>query len=372
MSATIHQLLDLPTMPSTAVGEKDILQHPPPRDRTAVHSMNAAFIVRTGGTDVVQYGKLPRPIPAAGQVLIKVGAVAVNPIDIDIRSGAIPMPLHFPYVVGSDLAGTVTMLGIGVRRFAEGDRVWGSNQGLFGRQGTFSEYVAVDEKWLYPTPTAESDEEAAAGAMVGITASLALFRTARLRHGEIVFVNGGSGGIGSAVIQQAKAAGARVIATVGSPSKQAFCQELQADLVLDYRSPSLDEEIREFAAPFGGIDVWIETQREPTLKRTMGMMAPRGRIVLIGGRKAQPALPLEEFHAKQLALLSVSMSDALPDVQRECAMALNARYTYGAWRPRIGMTFSLSQSAAAQQLQHTNTFLKRGALVGKIVLFPGR
>ncbi len=372
MSATIHQILELPTMPPTAVDGKDILQHPPPRDRAAVHSMNAAFIVRTGGTDVVQYGKLSRPTPAPGQVLVKVGAVAVNPIDIDVRSGALPMPLRFPYVVGSDLAGTVTMRGIGARRFAEGDRVWGSNQGLFGRQGTFSEYVAVDEKWLYPTPPGESDAEAAAGAMVGITANLGLFRTARLRHGEVVFVNGGSGGVGSAVIQQAKAAGARVIATVGSPWKQKFCQNLQADLVLDYRSPSLDEEIREFAAPFGGIDVWIETQREPALERAMGMMALGGRIVLIAGRKAHPALPLEESHARELALVGGSIRHMLPDAQRECAMALNALYTSGAWRPHVGMTFSLSQAAAAQQLQQTNTFQKRGALVGKIVVIPDR
>jgi len=376
MSATIHRLFGIRAMPPTAVGgidlKKDILQHPPPRDRTTVHSMNAAFIARTGGAEVIQYGKLSRPTPAAGQVLVKVGAVAVNPIDIDVRSGALLMPLRFPYVVGSDMAGTVTMRGIGVRRFAEGDRVWGSNQGLFGRQGTFSEYVAVDEKWLYPTPPGESDAEAAAGAMVGITASLGLFRTARLRHGEVVFVNGGSGGVGSAVIQQAKAAGARVIATGGSPLKLAFCQKLQADLVLDYRSPSLDEDIREFVAPFGGIDVWIETQREPNLERAMRMMAPRGRIVLIGGRKATAALPMDEFHARQLALLGVSICNVLPDVQRECAMALNARYTYGAWRPHVGMTFSLSQAAAAQQLQYTNTFQKRGTLIGKIVLIPDR
>jgi NADPH2:quinone reductase len=332
--------------------------------------MNAAYIVKVGGPEVVQYGKLPRPMPAPGQVLLKVGAVAVNPIDVEVRSGMLPMPLNFPFVIGSDVAGTVTMRGAGVRRFAEGDRVWGTNQGLFGRQGTFSEYVAIDEKWLYPTPEAETDAEAAAGAMVGITASIGLFRTARLRHGEIVFVNGGSGGVGSAVIQQAKAAGARVIATVGSPLKQEFCQNLQADLVLDYRSPTLDAEIHEYAARFGGIDVWIETQREPPLERAMGMMAPRGRIVLIGGRTARPVVPLKEFHAKQLALLGVSICSVLPDVQRECATALNARYAYGAWRPQVGMTFSLSQAAAAQQLQHTNTFHKRGALGGKIVLIP--
>jgi hypothetical protein len=127
--------------------------------------MKAAFIEQTGDPGVIVYGELPRPVPQPGEVLVKVGASAVNPIDLYIRQGAIAMPLRFPFVPGCDLAGTVEMVGRGVRRFAVGDRVWGSNQGLFGRQGTASEYVCCDEKWLYPTPAAESDAEAAAGAI---------------------------------------------------------------------------------------------------------------------------------------------------------------------------------------------------------------
>src|SRR5579872_4899959 len=216
--------------------------------------MFAAYITETGDPSVIQFGELPNPTLGVGDVLVKIGAVAVNPIDTYIRAGMIAMPLNFPYILGCDLAGTIESVGLKVRRFKVGDRVWGSNQGLFGRQGTFAEYACVDEKWLYPTHPNETDAQAAAGALVGITAYLGLFNFARLQTGEVVFVNGGSGGVGSAVIQQAKAAGARVITTVGSPEKAVYCQSLGADVVLNYHAPDLDDQIRHFVAPIGGIN----------------------------------------------------------------------------------------------------------------------
>jgi NADPH:quinone reductase len=332
--------------------------------------MKAAFIEQTGDPGVIVYGELPRPVPQPGEVLVKVGASAVNPIDLYIRQGAVAMPLRFPFVPGCDLAGTVEMVGRGVRRFAVGDRVWGSNQGLFGRQGTASEYVCCDEKWLYPTPAAESDAEAAAGALVGITAYLGLFRFAHLQPGEILLVNGGAGGLGSAVVQLAKAAGAHVITTVGNPQKAAYCQQLGADLVLDYRSPELDAQIAAFTAGRGGINVWFETQREPTLDRTIGLMAPRGRILLVAGRASQPQFTLGPFYTKDLSLLGFAMFNASPDEQRECAVALNNLYQQGGWHPAVGVTFPLSQTAHAHQLQQENTLGKQGTLAGKIVLVP--
>ncbi|MFP6763537.1 MAG: alcohol dehydrogenase catalytic domain-containing protein, partial [Planctomycetaceae bacterium] len=195
--------------------------------------MKAAFIQATGEPGVLQYGEVPTPEPGPGQVLVKTAAAALNPIDTYIRSGAVALPIEFPYIVGCDLAGTVVATGEGVSRFTAGDRVWGSNQSLFGRQGTFAEYVAVDEEWLYPTPDAMSNKTAAAGALVGITAHLGLFLHAGLQAGETVFVNGGTGGVGTAVIQLAKSAGARVIATVGSAEKKVLCEKLGADLVVN-------------------------------------------------------------------------------------------------------------------------------------------
>ena len=108
--------------------------------------MKAAFIRQTGAPDVIEYGDLPTPEPGPTEVLVKVGAVSVNPIDTYIRAGAVAMASRFPYIIGCDLAGTVVKVGTEVKRFAIGDRVWGSNQGLFGRQGTFADFAAVDER----------------------------------------------------------------------------------------------------------------------------------------------------------------------------------------------------------------------------------
>ena len=329
--------------------------------------MRAAFIRKTGPPDVIEYGDLPLPEPGPTEALVKVGAVSVNPIDTYIRFGAAPPPLQFPYIIGCDLAGTVTRIGASVSRLEPGDRVWGTNQGLFGRQGTFAEYAAVDEKWLYPTSPGETDEEAAAGALVGITAHLGLFLHAGLMGGETLFVNGGTGGVGSAVVQLAKSIGARVITTVGSPEKKALCESWGADLVLDYHSRDLDEQIRNFIKN-QGINVWFETLREPTLERTIELMAQRGRIVLMAGRAARPQFPLGSFYTKDLRMCGFAMFNASPDEQRVCAISLNSLYENSSWRPPIGKVLPLSQAAEAHKLQEEHTLHGRGSLVGKIVL----
>ena len=194
--------------------------------------MKAAFLEQTGDPEVIRYGEVPTPTPKNAEVLVKVGAAALNPIDLYIRSGLVSMPLPKPFIPGCDFAGTVTAVGPAVKTFKVGMRVWGSNQGLLGRQGTSAEYVCVSEEWVYPTPDGVSDQQAAAGALAGITAHVGLFRCAHLQAGEIVFVNGGTGGIGSMVVQEAKAVGAKVIATVGSPEKAALCRAWGIDGVI--------------------------------------------------------------------------------------------------------------------------------------------
>jgi NADPH:quinone reductase len=319
---------------------------------------------------VIQYGELPDPQPGPTQVLVKVAAVSVNPIDTYIRGGLVSAPLQFPHVIGSDLAGTVVACGAEVRSLKPGDRVWGSNQGLLGRRGSFAEVVAVEERWLYPTPPNLSDKEAAAGALVGITAHLGLFRHAGLKAGETLFVNGGTGGVGGAVVQLGRWAGARVIATVGSEEKKKLCASWGADMVLDYHSQKLDDQIRRFAEPHGGVDVWFETQREPTLERTISMMAIRGRIVLMAGRTARPEFPLGAFYTRDLRLLGFAMFNASSDEQRACAKGICALAERGGWKPIVGATFPLSQAALAHRLQEENTLGKKGTLTGKIVLVP--
>jgi NADPH2:quinone reductase len=332
--------------------------------------MKAAFVQHTGPAHLIQYGDLPDPQVGPQDVLVKIGASAINPIDTYIRGGAVAMPIPLPYIPGCDLAGTVEAVGAEVKRFHVGNRVWGSNQGLFGRQGTLAQYAAVHEQWLYPTPGKQSDVDAAAGALVGITAHLGLFLNAGLKAGEIVFVNGGTGGVGSSVVQLAKAAGAKVIATVGNAEKQKHCQSLGADLVIDYHSSDLDHQIREFAKANGGVNVWFETQREPTLDRTVGLMAPRGRIILMAGRQARPEFPVGPFYVKDLRMSGFAMFNASPAEQRECAEQINAAFESGRWHPQVGKTFPLAEAAEAHAMQERNTLEKHGSLSGKIVVVP--
>lgn len=331
--------------------------------------MKAAFIESTGPADVIRYGDVPRPTPREGEALVRVGAVAVNPIDTYIRSGMVAMPLPKPYVIGCDLAGTVEAVGPDVKRFKSGDRVWGSNQGLLGRQGTFAEYACVLEDWLYPSPDGVADTILAAVALVGITAHLGLFRCAKTQAGDVVFVNGGTGGVGSMVLQMAKAVGAQVITTVGSAEKAALCQRWGADLVLNYKSDDVPAGIRTFTKD-KGVQVWYETQREPDFLRTVPLMAMRGRMVIMAGRQAQPTFPVGPFYTKDLALFGFAMFNATPQEQRRAADDINRWLAEGKLHVPIGKTLKLSEAAAAHRLQEENTLQKAGTLTGKIVLVP--
>src|SRR5687768_12478990 len=331
--------------------------------------MKAAFFETTGTPDVIRVGELPTPEPQPNEVRVKVLAASINPIDTYIRSGAAPMSLPKPAITGTDFAGVVDAVGGEVKRLRPGDRVWGSNQGLLGRQGTCAEFVCVEERWVYPTLVGLPDEIAASGALVGITAHLGLFNRAKLTHGETVFVNGGTGGVGSMVVQLAKAVGAKVICTVGSEEKAALARDLGAETVVNYKTDDLAAKVKE-ATGGAGVNVWYETLPPGDFDRTVELMAPRGRIVVMAGRAARPVLPNGPFYVKGLSLLGFAMFNMTADEQRECADDMNHRYREGDLRTLIGARFSLSQTASAHQLQEDNTLRKAGTLTGKIVILP--
>lgn len=329
--------------------------------------MKAAYYETTGGPEVIRFGELPTPEPKAGEVRVRVRAAAVNPIDTYIRSGVVAMPLPKPFIPGCDLAGTVDTLGPGVQRLRPGDRVWGSNQGLLGRQGTFAEYACVAEEWLYSTPAGVTDEEAAAAALVGITAHLGLFRCAALRPGETVYVPGGTGGVGSMVMQMAKAVGARAITSVGSAEKAQMCRNWGADCVLNYKTDDVHAGIRDFTKG-QGVQVWYETQREPDFERTIELLSRRGRMVVMAGRQARPVFPVGPFYVKDCSLFGFAMFNATPDEQRRCSEDINRWLAEKKLQVPIGKRLPLAEAAEAHRLQEANTLHKAGNLTGKIVL----
>jgi len=330
--------------------------------------MKAAYINKTGPPENILYGDLPAPKPGPTQCLVKVSAVALNPVDTYIRAGMIQMPLPSPFIVGCDLAGTVAEVGPGVTRFEPGDRVWGSNQGLLGRQGTFADYCAVDEGWLYPTPNGVTDEHLAAMALVGITAHLGLVRDSKLAKGEMIFVHGGSGGVGSTVLQMSKAIGARVVTTAGSDKKVELCRKLGADFVINYKTQNVEVELKRIAP--AGVHVWWETQREPNFDLAVGALSARGRMIVMAGREARPPFPVGPFYVKGCSLHGFVMFMASPEEQQDAAGDINRWLAEGKLKANIDRVMPLAQAAAAHRLQEESTIGKTGALSGKIVLKP--
>jgi len=328
--------------------------------------MKAAYFRTPGSPDVIEFGDLPEPVHGADQVKVKVTMVSVNPIDTYIRNGANYWPLPNPYVVGCDLAGEIVEVGANVKNFAPGQRVWASNQGLMGRQGCFSEYVAFDAKWLHPSPDGVEDSELAAVPLVGITAHLGLFERAKLQQGETIFVRGGTGGVGSMVVQMAKAIGAKVITTAGNSTKVERCRELGADEVINYNDSSVLEAIRKLAPQ--GVQVFWETLREPDFDLATAALSENGRMVLMAGRDARPNFPVGPFYVKGCSLHGFAMFKATAEQQQVAASDINHWLTTGQLRAQIDRVLPLSQTAEAHRLQEANTIAKQSNLAGKIVL----
>lgn len=330
--------------------------------------MKAAYINQTGPPENIIYGDMPMPEIGPTQCLIKTTAVDVNPIDIYIRSGAISASVTFPYIIGRDLAGVVEKTGPQIRNFKPGDRVWVTGQGVEQRQGTFSEYVAVEEKWIHTTPKQVKDEDIVAVSLVGITAHLGLVRNVKLKKGETLFVNGGTGGVGSCVVQMAKILDARVITTAGNDEKVKACKELGADLAINYKTSNVVEEVRAFAPK--GVDVWWETLREPDFEKTIPLLAMRGRMVVMAGRDAKPAFPVGPFYVKDCSLHGFAMFNATSDEQASAAKDIGDWMAAGKLKARIDRILPLSKAADAHRLQEESTIKKSGELSGKIVLKP--
>ncbi|MCF7669164.1 MAG: zinc-binding dehydrogenase, partial [Verrucomicrobia bacterium] len=204
--------------------------------------------------------------------------------------------------------------------------------------------------------------------LVGITAHLGLVNEARIREGKTIFVVGGSGGVGSMVIQISKILGARVIACAGNDEKLRVCRDLGADEVVNYKTQKIEPAIRGFAPE--GVDYWWETRRDPDFDQVVSALAPRGRMILMAGRDARPPFPVGPFYVKNCSVHGFVMFMATAEEQRVCASDLNEWMSAGKLKPRIHKVLPLSEASAAHKLQEENTIGGAGTLCGKIVLKP--
>jgi NADPH2:quinone reductase len=240
--------------------------------------MKALQLTSFGGPESFELYDLPRPVPQAGQVLVRVHATSINPLDYQVRRGDYADLVPLPAITGHDVSGVVEEVGPGVTAFSPGDEVWYTPQ-IFDGPGSYAEYHVAAQGIVGKKPSSLSHLEAASLTLVGGTAWEALVVRAALRVGESILVHGGAGGVGHVAIQLARAIGARVFTTVREANFE-FARSLGADVLIDYEKEDyVDAVLRETGGR--GVDVVFDTIGGDTLSRSPDALAQLGRVVSI-------------------------------------------------------------------------------------------
>jgi NADPH2:quinone reductase len=320
-------------------------------------TMKAMVIRRTGGPDVFEEAELLIPEPKAGQVLVKIAATSVNPIDCKVRSGAVAILPPFPAVLHGDLSGTVVEVGQDVRKFKEGDEVYGLVGWTGGEGGALAEFAVCDEQLLAHAPRSLPLDEAAVLPVVGITAYQGLRRKIRLEKDRMLLVQGGSGGVGHIVVQMGKAFGAQVAASASSDEKIAVVASAGADWTIRYDQETAAQYVERITGG-KGFDVVFDTAGGANLPLSFEAARRGGDIVTIAARAI---VDLSLMHSKGLNLHVVF--SLLPILYREGRAQMGqdleviARLVDdGLIRPIIyPRTFSLSSIAEAHRFLETES-----------------
>ena len=308
-----------------------------------------------GGTDVLTLEEADRPEPGPEELLVRVEAAGINPVDTYFREGSYPLP-ELPWIPGSDAAGEVAAVGDSVEAFAVGDRVYATSLGR-EEQGTCAEYVAVPAELAAPLPDAVEYDAAAALALVGTTAWQAFVDHGEVAPGDEVLVHGGNGGVGHIAVQLARAMGATVTATA-APEYHDRLRSLGAEHVVDYARDDLTDAIGSVATP----DVILGTVANQTIATDAEVAADRGRIVAIGNTEPTVAVPMGPGKFNDLRFQAMSMFNTpdTGDVLGKLA-GLVARDDV---EPVIAERYGLDGVAEAHQTVVGESFL------GKLVVEP--
>lgn len=262
--------------------------------------MKAAYINHYGKLKQIQFGEQPKPIIQNDEVLVKVHAVSINPLDLRMVEGEFKaiLPVPFPFILGNDLAGIIVEVGSEVHNFKVGDEVFAKTDG----QGCFAEYTSLKDTSVALKPSNLSMTQAAALPLVALTAWQALVEIAQLKHGQKILIHAGSGGVGSIAIQLAKHLGANV-ATTTSASNADWVKDLGADIVLDYKTTNFADVLSDY-------DVVFDTQGGKTLEHSLQVLKPNGTVVSIAGppdKNMAQAIGANWIMSKIIPLLSLSI-----------------------------------------------------------------
>ena len=315
-----------------------------PAAAAAADTMRAVRIERFGGHDALVLQDIPRPTPGKGELLLRVHAAAVNPVDAHIRGGRVQgfIDVALPHVPGLDVSGVVAEVGTDVSGFPPGSEVFALLP--LTRGGGYAEYVIVDAHQATAKPARLTHQQAAALPLVSLTAWQALIESGGLRRGQTVLIHGGSGGVGSVAIQIAKAHGARVV-TTASAGNHDFVRSLGADVVIDYRS----ERFEDVAS---GVDLVLDTIGGDTQVRSFEVLKDGGTLVSLVGLGPAAGTPPRGIKATSI----------LVGPNAEQLGRIAALVDSGALRPEVSLVLPLEKAADAHRQIET------GHTRGKIVL----
>jgi NADPH:quinone reductase len=320
--------------------------------------MKAIVVHEFGAPEVLKFEEIAKPAPGPGQILVRIHAAGVNPADTYMRSGNYARKPALPYTPGVDGAGVIESVGTGVTNFKSGDRVY-----LAGSvTGTYAEYATVAASDAYRLPEKISFAQGAAIHIPYATAFRGLFQMAHARPNEWLLVHGASGGVGIAAVQFARAAGMRVIGTAGTDRGRELVLREGAHHVIDHRAPDAAPRILELTGGRGA-DVILEMLANVNLGNDLKMLAPRGRVVVIGSRGEVQVNP-RDLMAREGAILAVMLWGVPPDEMTAIHAAIGAGLENGTLRSIVGKELPLAEAARAHK-----EVLEPGAY-GKIVLVP--
>jgi NADPH2:quinone reductase len=305
--------------------------------------MKAIRVYEFGAPEVMKLEDVPDPKPGPGQVLVRARAVGINPVDTYIRTGTYARKPELPYTPGLDAAGIVEAVGEGVGHTRVGDRVYVAGS----LSGTYAELVLCMESQAHPLPQRASFAQ---GAAVGVpygAAYYGLFFRAHAMPGEFLLVHGASGGVGTAAVQLAKATGMHVIGTAGSEDGKNLVLEQGAYHVLDHRAPDYLKEISDLTCGHG-VDVVIEMLANVNLGKDLDILAPRGRVVVIGCRGTLEFDPRAAM-GKNASILGMVLFNTTEAEEKIIHSALVAGLENGTLNPVIGREIPLAEAAKAHR-----------------------
>jgi NADPH:quinone reductase len=324
--------------------------------------MRAIVVREFGNPDVMQVDEVPDPVAGPSDVLVRMRATGVNPVDTYIRAGTYARKPALPYLPGSDGAGEIEAVGADVRGFAVGDRVYVHGTSGGALSGTYAERAISAPHQVHLLPARTSFSQGAALGVPYATAHRALFDCALVQSSETVFVHGATGGVGIAAVQLAHAHGATVFGSGGSDRGLAMIRQQGAEVAVDHRAPDYTDEIMR-ATGGRGVDVILEMAAHLNLDRDLGLLAPRGRVVVVGNRGRIEIDPRQAM-SRDATIRGMLLANASPEELRAIHAALTEGLATGALDPVVGHELRLDDAPRAHEL-----VMQPGAL-GKIVLVP--